>query len=205
MQMVQKVSELVKDINKYADELHKKHKVVCIISIIKSMFVFCINSIKTFKVKEDESGTLEAVQAIQSTTLMVQKAKDLYTQKGLEVDKLKKESASPKDIEKAEIKLKKAYEDYKAYVEKYSVIKDDFERKMSITCRVCTHLTKYILTLIIFIYFLKHFQEIEEAHLTQMKQFLQTYAEVVHKNHDLVGQVSNGFDFFKLDILILEY
>lgn len=28
MQMVQKVSELVKDVNKYADELHKKHKVV---------------------------------------------------------------------------------------------------------------------------------------------------------------------------------
>lgn len=28
MQMVQKVSELVKDVNKYADELHKKHKIV---------------------------------------------------------------------------------------------------------------------------------------------------------------------------------
>lgn len=67
---------------------------------------------------------------------MVQKAKDLYTQKGLELDKLKKESASSKDIEKAEIKLKKAYEDYKQFVDKYSVIKDDFEKKMSITCRV---------------------------------------------------------------------
>lgn len=89
-----------------------------------------------FQVKEDESGTLEAVQAIQSTTLMVQKAKDLYTQKGLEVDKLKKESASTKDIEKAELKLRKAHEDYKSFVEKYSVIKEDFERKMTITCRV---------------------------------------------------------------------
>lgn len=29
MQMVQKVSELVKEVSKYADELHKKHKTVC--------------------------------------------------------------------------------------------------------------------------------------------------------------------------------
>lgn len=30
MQMVQKVSELVKEINKYSEELHKKHKTVSI-------------------------------------------------------------------------------------------------------------------------------------------------------------------------------
>lgn len=29
MQMVQKVSELVKEVSRYADELHKKHKTVC--------------------------------------------------------------------------------------------------------------------------------------------------------------------------------
>lgn len=40
LQMVQKICELVKDITKYADELHKKHKTV----------------------KEEEAGTLEAVQ-----------------------------------------------------------------------------------------------------------------------------------------------
>lgn len=32
MQMVQKVSELVKEVSKYADELHKKHKTVCLYS-----------------------------------------------------------------------------------------------------------------------------------------------------------------------------
>lgn len=72
--MVQKVSELVKDVSKYADELHKKHKTV----------------------KEDESGTLEAVQAMQNTTLMVQKAKDILKQRGAELEKLSKENTSRK-------------------------------------------------------------------------------------------------------------
>ncbi|XP_021930359.1 F-BAR domain only protein 2 isoform X9 [Zootermopsis nevadensis] len=151
MQMVQKVSELVKEVSRYADELHKKHKTV----------------------KEEESGTLEIVQAIQSTTLTLQKAKDAYTQKGLEFDKLKKENASAKDVEKAEAKLKKAQEDYKNLIDKYSAVKEDFEKKMSVAC--------------------KHFQDVEEAHVKQMKEFLNTYAEVLQNNHDLIGQVHIEF------------
>ena len=92
--------------------------------------------LKLFQVKDEESGTLEAVQAIQSTTLTLQKAKDAYTQKGLEFDKLKKENASAKELEKAEAKLKKAQEDYKNLVDKYSAIKEDFEKKMSLACKV---------------------------------------------------------------------
>ena len=34
MQMVQKVTELVKEVSKYADELQKKHKTVCCLSIL---------------------------------------------------------------------------------------------------------------------------------------------------------------------------
>ncbi|KAG8234493.1 hypothetical protein J437_LFUL014635, partial [Ladona fulva] len=112
MQMMQRVQELVKDVTKYADELHKKHKMV----------------------KEEESGTLETVQAIQSVTLTLHKAKDSYLQKGIEYDKLKKENASSRELEKAEAKLKKAQEDYKNLVEKYGSIKEEFERKMSIAC-----------------------------------------------------------------------
>lgn len=74
--------------------------------------------------------------AIQNTASTLQKAKDAYTQKGLEFDKLKKENASPKDLEKAEIKLKKSQEDYKILVEKYSSVKIDFENKMSLACKV---------------------------------------------------------------------
>lgn len=79
---------------------------------------------------------MDAVQVIQSTTLALQKAKDIYLQKGGELDKLKKDNASAKDIEKAEIKLKKAQDDYKVLIDKYSAIKEEFEKKMSSACKV---------------------------------------------------------------------
>lgn len=90
------------------------------------------------QVKEEQSGTLDAVQAIQSTTLALQKAKDIYVQKGGELDKLRKDNASTKDIEKAELKLKKAQDDYKVLVDKYSAVKEDFEKKMTSACKVNT-------------------------------------------------------------------
>lgn len=78
MAMVQKVSELVKEVSKYAEELHKKHK----------------------SVKEDESGTLEAVQAMQNITLNVQKSKDTYTQRGIELERLKKTAIQQKKLKR---------------------------------------------------------------------------------------------------------
>ena len=114
VQMVTKLTELVKDVTKYADELHKKHK----------------------SVKEEESNTLEAVQAMQTSTQAVQKSKDLYSHKAQELEKLRKENGSAKDIEKAETKLKKLQDDYKALMDKHNPIRGEFERKMSLTCRV---------------------------------------------------------------------
>lgn len=76
------------------------------------------------------------MQAIQSTTIALQKAKDIYVQKGGELDKLRKDNASAKDIEKAEIKLKKAQDDYKVLVDKYSNVKEEFEKKMNTACKV---------------------------------------------------------------------
>lgn len=58
-------------------------------------------------------------------------------QRGIELDKLKKDNASSKELEKAEVKLKKAQEEYKSQVEKYATIKEDFEKKMSCACQVC--------------------------------------------------------------------
>lgn len=102
-------------------------------SVILLRFIMKLHN---FQVKEEECGTLEIAQSIQSTSLTLQKAKDTYTQKGIELDKLKKENASPKDLEKAEIKLKKAQEDYKALIDKYSTVKEEFENKMSFACKV---------------------------------------------------------------------
>lgn len=133
------------------------------------MYLFFYDS----KVKEEESGTLEAVQAMQTVTLNVQKAKDTYGQRGLELERLRKESTSAKEIEKAEQKLKKAQEDYKNFVDKYSSVKEDFEKKMSVTC--------------------KNFQELEVNHLLHMKEFLNSYAEVVEWTHEQMGKVHKEF------------
>lgn len=113
-QMVQKTTDLVKNILKYADELHKKHKTV----------------------KEEESSTQDAVQQMKESTLAVQKSKDIYQTRLQEVEKLRKDNASSKDIEKAEAKLKKLQDEYKNLAEKHNPIKTEFERRMSVTCKV---------------------------------------------------------------------
>jgi hypothetical protein len=43
----------------------------------------------------------------------------------------------------------------------------------------------------------QHFQDVEEAHVKQMKDFLSTYAEVLQNNHDLIGQVRFDVVVFK--------
>ncbi|XP_055609100.1 F-BAR domain only protein 2 isoform X2 [Uranotaenia lowii] len=143
---VQKLSELVKSITKYAEDLHKKHK----------------------GVKEEESSTLESVQAMKDSTSAVAKAKDTYNARLQELEKARKDN-SAKEIEKCEAKVRKQQDDYKALVEKHNIIKQEFEKKMTITCR--------------------RFQDLEEGHLKQMKEFLTSYMEIVQNNFDLVGQV----------------
>ncbi|XP_076230409.1 F-BAR domain only protein 2 isoform X8 [Nomia melanderi] len=160
LQMAQKVTELIKDVSKYADELHKKHKAV----------------------KEEESSTLEVVQSIQSITVTLQKAKDMRMQKGLELEKLKKDNASQKELEKAEMKFKKAQDDYKTLVDKYMVIRNDFQTKMTQACR--------------------RFQDVEETHLKHMKEFLNIYADVLQTNHEQVGQVHIDFKRQCLDMTV---
>lgn len=160
LQTMQKLSELVKEVGKYAEDLHKKHKLV----------------------KEEESGTLEVVQAMQNVTLNVQKCKDVYNQRFLELERLKKENASVKDLEKSEQKLKKAQEDYKGFVEKYSSVKEEFEKKMSIS--------------------VKNFQELEVSHLIKMKEFLKSFADVVEWAHDEMGKVHKEFREQCVDLTI---
>jgi DNA repair exonuclease SbcCD ATPase subunit len=112
--MMQKTTELVKNILKYADELHKKHKTV----------------------KEEESSTQDAVHQMKESTVAVQKAKDLYNSRLAELEKLRRDNASAKDIEKAEAKLKKHQDEYKNLAEKHNPIKQEFEQRMAATCKV---------------------------------------------------------------------
>lgn len=39
----------------------------------------------------------------------------------------------------------------------------------------------------------QRFQDLEENHLKQMKEFLSTYIELLQNNHDMVGQVHSEF------------
>ena len=65
------------------------------------------------------------------------RSKEVYFQRGVELSKLRKESStSNRDLERADTKFKKAAEEYRNMVEKYAQLRDDFERKMTVSCRV---------------------------------------------------------------------
>ena len=79
---------------------------------------------------------MEVVQSIQQLTASVMKARELYQQRSAEVRRLQEAAQPSKDTDKAEAKLKKAAEEYRALVDKYRTVRDDFERKMVVSCRV---------------------------------------------------------------------
>ena len=143
-----KVNELLKELEKYSVELHKKQKMI----------------------KDEESPTSDIVKALQDTTVNLQKSKEFYKVKAAELEKLKRESPSPKELEKAETKFRKAQEDYKTLCDKYSNTREDFEKKMTSSC--------------------KHFQQSETIFLTQMVDFVHSYHELLDINTNEVGKVN---------------
>ncbi|XP_077352808.1 F-BAR domain only protein 2 isoform X6 [Festucalex cinctus] len=151
MELVRKLQELIKDVHKYVEEQAKAHK----------------------KTKEEVASTLEAVQNIQSTGQALQKSKENYNAKTVEQERLRKEGATQRDVDKAGIKAKKATETYKSYVEKYAYAKSDFELKMEETAQ--------------------KFQNIEESHILHMKEIIQSYSQSVDETHVQIGEVHNEF------------
>ncbi|KAG8010606.1 F-BAR domain only protein 2 [Nibea albiflora] len=114
MELVRKLQELIKEVQKYVEEQAKAHK----------------------KTKEEVASTLEAVQNIQTTSQALQKSKEIYNAKTVEQERLRKEGATQRDVDKAGVKAKKATETYKSYVEKYATAKSEFEQKMAETAQV---------------------------------------------------------------------
>ncbi|XP_009470729.1 PREDICTED: FCH domain only protein 2, partial [Nipponia nippon] len=86
LDLVRRLQELIKEVHKYGDEQIKAYK----------------------KTKDDVSGTLEAVQNIQSITQALQKSKENYNAKCVEQERLKKEGATQREVDKAAVKSKKA-------------------------------------------------------------------------------------------------
>uniref|UniRef100_A0A8C5X9L8 FCH and mu domain containing endocytic adaptor 2 n=1 Tax=Malurus cyaneus samueli TaxID=2593467 RepID=A0A8C5X9L8_9PASS len=151
LDLVRRLQELIKEVHKYGDEQIKAYK----------------------KTKEDVSGTLEAVQSIQSITQALQKSKENYNAKCMEQERLKKEGATQREIEKAAVKSKKATDTYKLYVEKYAAFKSDFELKMTETAQ--------------------KFQDIEEMHLLRMKEIIQSLSNTIKEIHLQIGEVHEEF------------
>uniref|UniRef100_A0A7N5ZS38 F-BAR domain only protein 2 n=1 Tax=Anabas testudineus TaxID=64144 RepID=A0A7N5ZS38_ANATE len=151
MELVRKLQELIKEVQKYVDEQAKAHK----------------------KTKEEVASTLEAVQNIQTISQALQKSKEIYNAKTVEQERLRKEGATQRDVDKAGVKAKKATETYKSYVEKYATAKSDFEQKMAETAQ--------------------KFQDIEESHILHMKEIIQAYAQSVDETHIQIGEVHNEF------------
>uniref|UniRef100_A0AAR2KQG3 F-BAR domain-containing protein n=1 Tax=Pygocentrus nattereri TaxID=42514 RepID=A0AAR2KQG3_PYGNA len=151
LELMRKMNDLIRDINKYGEEQVKVHR----------------------KTKEEVMGTLEAVQALQVQNGQLQKAREGYHTKCMELERLRKEGAPQKELEKAELKSKKAAESFAASIEKFNRAGGDFEQKMSESAQ--------------------KFQDIEEAHLRQMKQLIKAYSHSIEDTHVQVGQVHEEF------------
>jgi len=143
-----KVSDLVKELEKYSADLHKKHKMI----------------------KDEESPTSDVVKSLQETTIMLHKSKEFYKAKTSELEKLKRENPTPKELEKAESKFRKAQEEYRNLCDKYTNIREDFEKKMISSC--------------------KHFQQSETLYLTQMVDFVHSFHHLLDCNHNDMGKVN---------------
>lgn len=151
MELVRKLQELIKDVQKYVEEQAKAHK----------------------KTKEEVASTLEAVQNIQTTTQALHKSKEIYNTKTVEQERLRKEGATQRDVDKAGVKAKKATESYKSFVEKYAAAKSEFEQKMAETAQ--------------------KFQDIEESHVVHMKEIIRLYSQSVDETHVQIGEVHHEF------------
>uniref|UniRef100_A0A8C1M0I5 FCH and mu domain containing endocytic adaptor 2 n=1 Tax=Cyprinus carpio TaxID=7962 RepID=A0A8C1M0I5_CYPCA len=146
MELVRKLQELIKEVQKYVEEQAKNHK----------------------KTKEEVASTLEAVQNIQSVSQALQKSKENYISKTLEQERMRKEGATQKDLDKAGLKVKKATETYKSYVEKYATAKTEFEQRMTETSQ--------------------KFQGIEEEHVLRMQEIIHSYCQSVEETHIQIGE-----------------
>ncbi|NWS68627.1 FCHO2 protein, partial [Crotophaga sulcirostris] len=151
LDLVRRLQDIIKEVHKYGDEQIKAYK----------------------KTKEDVSGTLEAVQNIQSIIQTLQKSKENYNAKCLEQERLKKEGATQREVDKAAVKSKKATDTYKLYVEKYAALKTDFEQKMTETAQ--------------------KFQDIEETHLIRMKEIIESFSNTIKEIHLQIGEVHEEF------------
>uniref|UniRef100_A0A8C3WV76 FCH and mu domain containing endocytic adaptor 1 n=1 Tax=Catagonus wagneri TaxID=51154 RepID=A0A8C3WV76_9CETA len=151
LELTRKLQDLIKDVVRYSEEQLKTHK----------------------KCKEEALGTLDAVQVLAGVSQLLPKSRENYLNRCMDQERLRRESTSQKEIDKAEAKTKKAAESLRRSVEKYNSARADFEQKMLDSAL--------------------RFQAMEETHLRQMKALLGSYAHSVEDTHVQIGQVHEEF------------
>uniref|UniRef100_A0A1I7YQY1 FCH domain only protein 2 n=1 Tax=Steinernema glaseri TaxID=37863 RepID=A0A1I7YQY1_9BILA len=143
--LLKNLNDLAKDITKYHSDLAKSRKLT------------------------KQQDVADAVNIMQTTTTCLQKAKETYTQRCAELERLHKESASQKEISKCEAKVIKARDEYKQYVEKHTKVRENFEDKM--------------------VKAMKTFQVHDEAHLIQVRNFFTHFTRSIEDGYKAAAQV----------------
>ncbi|XP_045409292.1 F-BAR domain only protein 1 isoform X3 [Lemur catta] len=151
LELTRKLQDLIKDVLRYGDEQLKTHK----------------------KCKEEVMGTLDAVQVLAGVSQLLPKSRENYLNRCMDQERLRRESTSQKEMDKAETKTKKAAESLRRSVEKYNSARADFEQKMLDSAL--------------------RFQAMEETHLRHMKALLGSYAHSMEDTHVQIGQVHEEF------------
>ncbi|XP_055228104.1 F-BAR domain only protein 1 isoform X6 [Gorilla gorilla gorilla] len=151
LELTRKLQDLIKDVLRYGEEQLKTHK----------------------KCKEEVVGTLDAVQVLSGVSQLLSKSRENYLNRCMDQERLRRESTSQKEMDKAETKTKKAAESLRRSVEKYNSARADFEQKMLDSAL--------------------RFQAMEETHLRHMKALLGSYAHSVEDTHVQIGQVHEEF------------
>ncbi|XP_032123808.1 F-BAR domain only protein 1 [Sapajus apella] len=108
LELTRKLQDLIKDVLRYGEEQLKTHK----------------------KCKEEVVGTLDAVQVLSGVSQLLPKSRENYLNRCMDQERLRRESTSQKEMDKAEAKTKKAAESLRRSVEKYNSARADFEQKM---------------------------------------------------------------------------
>lgn len=151
LELTRKLHDLLKDVLRYGEEQLKTHK----------------------KCKEEVQGTVDAVQMLAGVGQLLPKSRENYLSRCMDLERLRRENTSQKEMDKAETKSKKAADSLRRSVDKYNSARADFEIKMLDSAL--------------------RFQAMEEAHLQHMKTLLGSYAHSVEDTHVQIGQVHEEF------------
>ncbi|XP_052018014.1 F-BAR domain only protein 1 isoform X2 [Apodemus sylvaticus] len=151
LELTRKLHDLLKDVVRYGEEQLKAHK----------------------KCKEEVLGTVDAVQMLAGVGQLLPKSRENYLSRCMDLERLRRENTSQKEMDKAETKSRKAADSLRRSVDKYNSARADFEIKMLDSAL--------------------RFQAMEEAHLQHMKALLGSYAHSVEDTHVQIGQVHEEF------------